>query len=169
MGNVRNLQAKPAVEKIKELAEDAKLCMFCTRLSQIPFNTRPMATQLVGEDGAFWFFSAADSVKNADIMRDNRVQLIYANRSSSEFLTIYGTAEIVNDCNKLKQLWNVFLTTWFPGGADDPNLTLLKVTPGEGHYWDTKHNKMVASLKMVVGAIRRKMMDDGVEGDLELP
>jgi len=168
MGSIQDLQERPALNKLKELAEDAKLCMFNTRLCGAPFNTRPMATQLVDEDGTFWFFSAADSTKNLDIARDNRVQLIYSNRSASEFLSVYGTAEIIVDKAKAKKLWNVFLTTWFHEGPGDPNLTLLKFTPMEGYYWDTKHNKMIQSMKIAIGAIQGKMRDDGLEGKLEI-
>jgi general stress protein 26 len=166
MGSVKHLEEKPALHKLKELAEEAKLCMFNTRLCGAPFNTRPMATQSVEEDGTIWFFSAADSTKNLDISRDNRVQLIYSNRSASEFLTVYGTVQILVDPVKAKELWNVFLTTWFHEGPEDPNLTLLKFKPLEGYYWDTKHNKMIQSMKIVVGAIQGKMLDDGLEGKL---
>lgn len=168
MGSVQDLEQRPAIHKMKELAEDAKLCMFMTRLCGAPFNTRPMATQAVDDDGSLWFFSPADSTKNLDIARDNRVQLIYSNRSSSEFMSVYGTAEIVVDTAKAKKLWNVFLTTWFHEGPEDPNLTLIKVKPLEGYYWDTKHNKMVQSIKIVAGAIRGKMTDDGLEGRLRV-
>lgn len=166
MGSVKDLEQKSALLKIKELAEDAKLCMFNTRLCGAPFNTCPMTTQAVDEDGTIWFFSAADSTKNLDIARDNRVQLIYMNRSASEFLSVYGTAEIIVDRAKAKKLWNIFLTTWFHDGPEDANLTLLKVVPYEGYYWDTKHNKMIQSMKTVVGAIRGKMTDDGLKGKL---
>lgn len=168
MGETKDLKAQPAIDKMKELAEDAKLCMLCTGLDNIPFNTRPMATQQVDEAGNIWFFSEEHSEKNGDIARDNRVQLIYSNRSSQEYLSIFGTAEIIVDPAKAKELWNVFLTAWFPGGHNDPNLTLIKVTPTEGYYWDTKNNKMVQSIKIVIGAIKGKMIDDGVAGKLKL-
>jgi len=163
MESVTDLRQKPVLTKIRELAEDAKLCMFHTRLCGAPFNTRPMTTQAVDEDGTIWFFSAADSTQNLDIARDNRVQLIYSNRSASEFLSLYGTAEILIDKDRAKKLWNVFLTTWFHDGPDDSNLTLLKFTPVEGSYWNTKHDKMIQSLKIVVGSIRGKMQGDGPE------
>ncbi|MBO9657909.1 MAG: pyridoxamine 5'-phosphate oxidase family protein [Chitinophagaceae bacterium] len=143
MGSVKDLEQRPALHKLRELAEDAKLCMFMTRLCGAPFNTRPMATQAIDDDGTMWFFSAADSTKNLDIARDNRVQLIYSDHSASEFLSVYGTAEIIIDKVKAKKLWNVFLTTWFPDGPEDENLTLLKVSPLDGYYWDTNHNRMI--------------------------
>lgn len=168
MGEIKDLGRQKAQDKMKEMAEDAKLCMFVTAFNHAPFHVRPMAVQEVEEDGHVWFFSGADTQKNADIRLDNRVQLIFSNRPSSEFMSLYGTAEIVKDKQKAKDLWNVFLTTWFPGGVDDPNLTMIRFTPSEGHYWDTKNNKMVQSIKIAIGAIRGKMMDDGVEGEMKL-
>ncbi|MGN6294515.1 MAG: pyridoxamine 5'-phosphate oxidase family protein [Chitinophagaceae bacterium] len=168
MKTVKHLEKQPALDKLKELAEEARLCMFNTRLCGAPFNTRPMVTQSVDDDGTIWFFSAADSSLNLDIARDDRVQLIYSNRTALEFLSIYGTAEIVVDQKKARKLWNVYLTAWFHEGPEDPNLTLLKFRPLEGYYWDTKHNKMIESLKIVIGAIRGKVMNNGLEGKLSV-
>ncbi len=168
MKTVKDLQKQPAVNKLKELAEEARLCMFNTRLCGAPFNTRPMVTQSVDDNGAIWFFSAADSSLNLDIARDNRAQLIYSNRSALEFLSIYGTVEILVDEKKAKKLWNVYLTAWFPDGPDDPNLTLLKFTPLEGYYWDTRYNKMIESMKVVAGAIKGRMANDALEGKLSV-
>ena len=167
MGDRKNLGPQESLEKMTDLAEDAKLCMFITALGQVPFNARPMALQDVEEDGTCWFFSAADSQKNADIKGDNRVQLAFVNRPQSEFMTLYGTAEIIQDVEKAKELWNVFLTTWFDG-ADDPNLTMIRFKPEQGHYWDTKSNKMVQSISIAIGAIRGKMTDHGVEGEMRI-
>lgn len=167
MGDRKNLGPGKSLEKMTELAEDAKLCMFITGMGHVPFHARPMALQEVDEDGTCWFFSAADSRKNADIKDDHRVQLAFLNRSKSEFMTLYGTAEIVRDVKKAKELWNVFLTTWFDG-ADDPNLTMIRFKPEQGHYWDTKSNKMVQSISIAIGAIRGKMTDHGVEGEMTI-
>ncbi len=51
MGDKINLGNKEAIAKIKELAEGARIGMFCTDLSNQPFSTRPMAIQEVDEQG----------------------------------------------------------------------------------------------------------------------
>jgi hypothetical protein len=56
--------------------------------------------------------------------------------------------------------------TWFTEGKDDPRITVIKVTPTEGYYWDTKHGMAVAGAKMLIGAVLRKTMDDSVQGKL---
>jgi len=41
MGEVKNLTADNAVEKIREIAKDANICMFVTDLANLPLAGRP--------------------------------------------------------------------------------------------------------------------------------
>ena len=168
MGDHQNLNGNEAIAKIKALAEDARMCMLSTSLGKVPSLTRPMALQVVEEDGSTWFFSEADSDKNKEIAEDPRVQLTFMNNSSSEYLSLYGEAEIVRDVEKAKELWSTWVKTWFPEGPEDPNLSLIKFMPKEGYYWDTKNGKMVSLFKIAVGALTGKTMDDGVEGKVKI-
>lgn len=167
MGQYKDLQDQEAVEKLQKIAETAHISMFNSRLDQIPANTRPMAVQEVDENGDFWFITGKDTTAAEDLELDPRVQLIFANMSKAQYLTMYGEAELVKDDQKAKDLWNVFLTTWFKS-YDDPNLVLIRFKPSDGYYWDTKTNKMIQNIKIAVGAIRGKMMDDSVEGEIEM-
>jgi hypothetical protein len=58
--------------------------------------------------------------------------------------------------------------TWFTEGIDDPRITVIQFTPQEGYYWDTKHGRAVAGLKMLVGAAIGKTLDDSIEGTLTI-
>lgn len=163
---VKDLTRQDANKKIKELAEKADICLFTTNLTQLPLTTRPMSTRAVDENGDLWFFSRKGSNKNEEITADNRVQLFFSNNSSYEFLTLYGTATIIKDDAKAKELWSAIAKTWFNEGYDDPELTLLKIVPKDGHYWDTKDGKIISLFKMVAGAITGKEMNNSVEGDI---
>lgn len=167
MGKTENLRSTEAVDKLRELIEKANTCLFITRLNSIPLSSRPMSTLKVDENGLIWFFSKVDSDKNMHIKQDDRVQLFYAHASSSEYLSLYGRAEILTDRREIDELWNPLAKVWFDG-KDDPTLTILKVTPEDGHYWDTRSNKMVQLLKLAVGAIIGKPLDDGLEGNIRI-
>jgi hypothetical protein len=52
--------------------------------------------------------------------------------------------------------------------VDDPDLTVIQVAPSGGYYWDTKHGKAVAALKIMIGAMTGKTIDDSVEGTVRL-
>ncbi|MBK9411952.1 MAG: pyridoxamine 5'-phosphate oxidase family protein [Bacteroidetes bacterium] len=166
--NIKNLSGKEAIDKLKELAEGARMCMFTTFTTERPMPSRPMALQIVENDGTLQFFSATDSHKNHQLENDPDVQLLFANSGSSEYLNVYGHAIISQDRAKIKELWSPLAKTWFQDGPEDPKLSLISVKPDSCEYWDTKHNKIVAYLKIAASIVTGKTMDDGVEGQLKL-
>lgn len=166
--NRENLSGREAVEKIKELAGKTKTCFFNTDLkSGRAAATRPMSVQQIDDEGNLWFLSAVDSHKNAEIQKDNRVQLLFMGSAHSDFLTLGGEASISTDKAKIRELWEPIVKAWFTEGEDDPRITVIKVVPDEGYYWDTKHGKMVALLKMIAGAIMGKTLDDSIQGEVK--
>ena len=167
MGDIQNLSRQEANVKIKELAKKADTCLFTTSLTRLPLTTRPMSTRDVDDDGCIWFFSRSDSNKNREIAADNRVQLFYSNFSSSEYMSLYGKVSVIKDDAKAKELWSAIAKTWFNEGYDDPELTLLKVEPEDGYYWDTKDGKVISLVKMVAGAITGKELEIGIEGKMK--
>ncbi|MBC7904295.1 MAG: pyridoxamine 5'-phosphate oxidase family protein [Gemmatimonadaceae bacterium] len=167
--NHEDLYGSEAAKKIKELGEKAKNCFFCTNIgSGHQFTTRPMSFQKIDDQGICWFLSAADSHKNKEIQHDPAVQLLFHGSTHSDFVSIYGTATISRDKEKIKELWEPLLKTWFTEGIDDPRITVIKVTPKDGYYWDTKHGEVIAFAKMIAGAIAGKTMDDSIEGKLKV-
>lgn len=151
---------------MKELAEAVDICMFCTQLGKAPFEARPMSTQQVDDDGSIWFLSNAESNKNFDISQDDQVQLLYADRNSSEYLSIYGRADVLRDKQKLDEVWSNMAKAWFTEGKNDPHVTLIRVRPEQAYYWDTKHGRVVSMLKIVTAMVTGKSMDDSIEGKL---
>lgn len=168
MGDVKDLSNREGIAKMKELAESAKICHFVTALESTPLTSRPMATQEVDDEGNFWFLSKESSHKNDQIDDDPEVQLFYSNHGSSEYLTVFGFAEIIKDRAKLEELWNPIAKAWFTEGKDDPEISIIRVRPVDAYYWDTKTNKLVSLIKIATGAITGKSMDDGVQGEIKL-
>lgn len=166
MGDNKDLSGKEAVDKIKELA-DSKICLFCT-YEDNQIVSRPMSTQKVEDDGTIWFFSDKDSVKNDQILQDNKVYLMYSDTSKQHYLSLGGYAEIVFDKDKIEELWTPIAKAWFEEGKDDPDITLLKVMPETGHYWDTKNGKLVSTIKIAIATLTGNEPDDGIEGKLSV-
>jgi general stress protein 26 len=167
--NYEDLSGEAARKKIRELTGKASTCFFCTAIQTAKaFATRPMSVQEFDNDGNLWFLSATDSHKNAEIAADPVVQLLFQGSDYSDFLELYGEASISKDKAKIKELWNPILKTWFTEGVDDPRISVIKVEPTGGYYWDTKHNMMVGLMKRAVGAIAGKTLDDSIEGRLSV-
>jgi len=166
--NRKDLQNIDAIEKMRELCEE-KSCFFCTNITTgQPFATRPMSVQKIDDDGVLWFLSADDSYKNKEIVADPAVQLLFQGSAYSDFVTLHGTASVSKDKEKIKELYEPILKTWFTGGIDDPRITVIKVVPNDGYYWDTKHGQLVAFAKKIAGAVLGKTLDDSIEGTLKM-
>ncbi len=166
--SIENLSRTDAVKKIQELVKASDICMFTTNLTELPLAARPMKSQDTDEEGNIYFFSDKTSDKNLEIQKDNRVQLFYINNSGYEYLSVYGTAEISTDKQKIDEYWSTMVKAWFPEGKDDPNLTLIKVKPEDAYYWDTKNNKLVSLIKIMTSVVTGNTSDDGVEGELKV-
>lgn len=165
-----NLFNAKAIEKLKELSEKAKTCMFITKLSDhSPQNSRPMGLQECDGEGNFWFISNKESKKNFQIEKDNKVQLYFMNNSDHEYLSIVGKAYIYEDKATIEDKWSVVANAWFDG-KDDPDVSIIRVTPEEAYYWDTKFGKFVSMINFIAVIIGGKNTDnsDGIEGKIEL-
>ena len=162
----QNLIDDAAKKKLTEMAESIDFALMATGLGQPPFHTIPMSTKSVDEDGCIWFLSGADSTKNSNIQADGRVQLNYAD-GALEFLTVYGGAEIVTDKSKLKELYGSSDDAWFDG-VDDPNLTAIKVTPSDVHYWDPKNGKLITMFHIGVASVTGDKPDLMDQGELSI-
>ncbi|MEP2775602.1 MAG: pyridoxamine 5'-phosphate oxidase family protein [Luteolibacter sp.] len=168
MSDTKNLIADEAVSKLQELVENSRTCMFATQLEKAPFHVIPMRVQEADYEGNLWFFSSKDSTHNAQINADPRVQLIFANSPDMEFMTVFGTASISTDKEQIDRLWDAMVGSWFDGGKDDPNVSLIRVQPALAHYWDTEDGKLVTMTKMLTRAVTGSDIDPGVEGNLSI-
>ena len=158
-----------AVCKIHELAGKAETCFFCTDIAtRGSSGSRPMAVQQIDDKGNLWFLSAEDSHKNEEVALDPVVHLYFQATAHSGFLVLTGTTSLSRDRGKIEELWKPVMKTWFTEGPDDPRITVLKFTPQEGYYWDTKHGKAIAGIKMLIGAAIGKTLDDSIEGTLRI-
>jgi general stress protein 26 len=167
--NSKNLHGTEAIERIKATVKETETCFFCTSHSEGPSEgTRPMNVRQVDDAGNLWFLSADDSHKNLELAADPEVSLFFQGSEHSGFLHLRGRATVSRDRAKLQELWEPILKTWFTGGIDDPRITVIRVAPTGGYYWDNKHGNMVAGAKMLIGAALGKTLDDSIEGRVSL-
>lgn len=164
-----DLNGAAAVEKIKHIVDKAESCFFSTVISASgSCGTRPMGVQKVDDEGNIWFLSANDSHKDKEIAENPKVTLHFQGSAHSDFLVIKGIATASRDDEKIKEFWEPIFKTWFTEGEGDPRISVIKVTPTEGYYWDTKHGFAVAGIKMAIGALTGKTLDDSIEGKVKI-
>lgn len=138
-----NHNTKDSREKLFALIKDIRFCMMVTQGADGHLFARPMAAQERDETDQLWFFTGADTPKVQEIINNPAVLLSYAAPDDNNYVSISGEAAIVKDKAKVDELWNEHLKAWFPQGKDDPNVTLICVTPMTGEYWDMPSSTFV--------------------------
>lgn len=168
MSDIKDLQQQDAIKKLKDLTDEIKVCMFCTYTKEQQMECAPMTTQEMDDAGNIWFISDKNSDRNHDLLQNKGVNLLYAHPGKESFVSIHGTAEVIYDKQVIKERWSPMAKAWFKEGKDDPNISIIKVTPTEGKYWDTKNGKMISFLKIIAAAVGDKTVNIGVEGKLQM-
>ena len=169
MSTTKDLNHKEAIDKLKSLVEDIKICLFCTDLKTDDGSTcRPMSAIKVCDQGNIWFFSEKDSDKNKAIASDKNVQLFFSHPAKGSYLVVNGEAAIILDQTKIEELWTPVAKIWFKEGKDDPNISIIKVTPTTAYYWDTEGNRMINFIKMVASVVTGTNQVNSEEGTITL-
>ena len=154
-----------------DLIKDTRFAMFTTRHNIGHLHSRPMTTQnsKVDEEDCLWFFMSKKGEPVADLATDPIVNVSYANPSKDSYVSVSGTAQVVEDAAKKQQLWSKMSQAWFPGGPTDPDLALVQVRITHANYWDVKESKIVQLWEMARAVMTGKPPTDlGEHGEVRM-
>lgn len=155
-----------AAAKVAELAKDIRIGMFTTVDADGRFISRPMAQQEVEFDGDLWFFAERASRKVAHLAANPAASVTLT--SNDTWISITGTAAVVDDREKVHQLWNGWVEAWLPQGPDDPTVTLIRFTADSAEYWDTPGGRVASLISFVKSKVTGQRYDGGENEKVDL-
>ena len=147
--------------KVHDLIKSTRIAMLTTVAPDGRLISKPMANQDVEFDGDVWFIAERDSIKVHNIQADPRVNVAYS--SSDSWVSLSGTAAVVDDQAKLAELWDTFTDAWMEGGPENPNNILIRIRADSAEYWDTPGSKVT----QVANLVKAKVTGKRFEGDNE--
>ncbi len=141
------------LETIRSIIKDVRTCMFVTTAADGALHAAPMTTQEAEFDGDAWFIASSASETVRNLMARPHVNVSYA--GSTSWVSLTGSASVVDDAEKKKELWNTFTEAWFPDGQDDPSVVTVKVSGDSAQYWDSP-----GRLAMTVSMVKARVTGD---------
>ena len=154
-------------KKVAELIKDFRFAMFVT---QDPDNGKlvahPLTVQEAEFDGDLWFLVSKVGGPIADLVPDAPVNVSFSGDSS--WVSLSGTARLVEDRQKIRELWNPMVEAWFPEGPDDPAVGVLKFDAESAEYWDSPGGKIATAFSFVKSKLTGERYDGGESGTVEL-
>jgi general stress protein 26 len=152
------------------LIRDIKFAMFTTKHSNGHLHSRPMTTQNSKSDDSdrLWFFMSRNSDPVSDVRGEPTVNISYADPGSDRYVSISGTARVVEDKGTKLALWSKVAEAWFPLGVDDPDLALVEVVITHANYWDVKENKATQLFLKAKAAVTGEPPVMGERGEVRM-
>ena len=145
-------------KKLLDLMNDFDTAMLITKTDDGMLDARPMAVAEITDHGELWFVTDRNSGKIADLMLSREVAITM--QSSWKFVSLSGNATVVDDQAKIESLWNETWKIWFPEGKTAPSITLLKIEPQRGEYWD---NSGLSGVKYLIQAGKAYLQGERAE------
>lgn len=151
------------IQKVRDIIKGTRIAMLTHVDENGRLVSKPMATQEVDFDGTVRFIAERASDQGMDIQKNPNVNVAYAGNGA--WVSFSGTARIVNDTDKLRELWSSFTGSWLEGGPENPNNVLIEIDADTAEYWDTPGGSKVTQ---VANLIKAKVTGNTVDGENEV-
>ena len=154
------------LKRFRDLLDGVHSAMLTSVSADGSLHSRPMALHEPEDDGDLWFIADLRSDKAHQIEGDQHVNLSFA-KGDSRWVSVTGTAQLVQDDARLAELWSPFAEAWFPNGRENPDIGLLRVAVQQVEFWETSSPKPVRLVKQAVAAATGRTPDLGDSGTLK--
>ena len=152
---------KTPVETVRSIMESTRIASLTYLDAQGRLVATPMGTQKFDDPGTTYWITERDSDKVAHLRSDPRVNVFYAGKDG--YVSLTGTAAVVDDPARLRELWGFFTDSFMEGGPEDPNSVLIEVTADTAEWWDTP-GAVVTVVELVKAKVTGNETDLGDTG-----
>jgi general stress protein 26 len=152
------MTANDREDRAWDLAEKVGMCMLATHDGQ-RIRARPMAPTIRREEGAIYFLTDSGGHKDEEIAQDAEVCLTFADTGPSNYVSLSGRAEVLDDRSLVHELWTPAAKAFWDS-PDDPSIRVLRVAPDFGEYWDGS-GRVASTLKLAAAALTGAKPDMG--------
>ncbi len=142
--------ADEAVLKVTDIIKDVRVGMF-TSHGDGRLLSRPLTVVEVNADGDLWFFSTANSDIVDEVKARGEANVSFA--GDKKWVSVSGTASVVLEVEKKRELWNSMVETFVPEGPDSLNTVLIHFASDSAEYWENPGG----AASLVAGWVKQKV------------
>ncbi len=130
-------------------------------------HCRPMVVDAIDENGWLWFLTDRSSRNALELIQNPQATIAFQSTRGDRYVSVQGTAIVVQDDAKVKRMWKPAVRAWFPRGHGELDVVLIAVRVARAEYWlvPRRINRMVtAATSLMTG----RRADAGRHGILDL-
>jgi general stress protein 26 len=156
------------IDRVWTLINEIPVAMVVTHRGQgAHMRARPMAMRSAREEGAIYFLTDVDAPKAEEVRRDETICLALADNKSQKYVSITGRAEIIDDRDRINEIWSIYDKAFWPD-KNDPRIRILRVTPESAEFWEGA-GAIVTAVKLVAAIASGERMNIGENEEVVFP
>jgi general stress protein 26 len=137
----------PHLKRVWDIVERLGVAMLTTN-SGDGFRARPVELRPDRAVGLIWIVTNLHSAKQHEIEAEHDVGLVCVDASDNVYLSITARADVLADHAKTAEVWRFTDRMWWKG-PNDPQVSLLRVTPKTAELWDGPASGAVAAFEFI--------------------
>ncbi len=142
----RDLSEQNPISRIWDIVEKARVGMLTTQFGG-GLRARPLHARPDRNAGIIWFVTDVRGTKDDEIGAAHDVGLVFIDEGDRVYLSVTGSASVIRDATKTKEVWKKTDDMWLPGGPDDPNVRLLRMQPVSAELWEGSSSAAVVAFE----------------------
>jgi general stress protein 26 len=134
------------------------------------YHSQPMTAFREEETGTMWFFTRNDTDLARDVAAPGQSAMFsYGSKDQKVWACIHGELSAQGrDPAIIDRYWNPVLAAWYPGGKDDPDLTLLRFDADDGRVWVSDGGVFKFAYEIAKANVTKTLPDAGGVADVNL-
>ncbi|RDJ22324.1 hypothetical protein DWF00_24240 [Bosea caraganae] len=131
-------------------------------------RTRPMSGHIDRENHRLLFVTHSHAGPIEEIDPPGLVSIAISDEDHNFYAAIECEATRIDDTDLLRQIWNPITGAWFPGGPNDPDVTLLSLHPVSAEIWNGPSSGVMIAFKLATAKILGRTPDLGVNTTIDM-
>jgi general stress protein 26 len=142
IANERKMQIEQVLQVARETVENVTYCFAITLAGNGEANARIIQPRRLQEDWTADFTTSRRCRKFREIEQTRKVTLAYQHDPEKAYVCLSGPVSIIDDVELKRSRWSAEADRWYPGGPDDPNVVIIRLTTSRIELWNAVQSIM---------------------------
>lgn len=134
------------LDRVWDILEKHSIGMLTTQFAG-GLRSRPVDARPDRAAGKIFFLTDINGHKDDEIAAHPDVSFVVIVPGDHVYLSITARAAVMRDTTKATEIWKKADEVWWKGGANDPNLRVMRLEPMTAELWDGPSNTLVAAFE----------------------
>ncbi|KAF8303333.1 hypothetical protein DL93DRAFT_2090278 [Clavulina sp. PMI_390] len=152
------------------IIQACKSSMMTTRTASGALVSRAMApASCKNESLHFNYIANNTSGKFEELQHDPHVNVSFFDPSTTNWISVSGTAKLISDRSVVKQYWSSSVKAWFgdlgdgvrTGDESDPRVSVIEVIPDQITFWEVTRGKVGRAVDIAASAVTGNVASPG--------